>query len=1278
MLHRPADSRLLSNLLSHEKDYVRSLHSQLDYGQSSLASFSAYAAASPPPASRAISAVASVLIGAHDAFRGYTLAVEEWCEKLKMLKDMEEEVGNIARDREILVDRLIKASKSNPKRRSIISSGLNGSPSASAPSSSTPTLDQLSFNNSKLNLAQNELKACEIHLNEKERILTQMRETVLLGGLKARCKALVECGWKWSESGKVGIRALDGPVNQEKDDTESTAVRYTHFYSFPWWLIHHAGPLFQKSLPNPFDSGARPSSDLSSSIAPSQSASQIYLGGASSEQYHFSSGGSSQAPHGPTHETGLHNDSSQFALSLPPAHAISEQDHYFPSLMKAPLDIADSIESNSTSDEVDESMYEVRENKPFSESSARQKSNGSNAHLPSGRQSRRNGVGLSSSTSAPLPTDHATSRIDSYGASNLNDVQQDPKRRKRTTFPGFGAIAGIFHRRARSSSLSLVSDAGIPSSSRTAPSSERGGRWVTRTDHNLKKSGQADDSSDDEVAKRTRGSDTAVDYESLRRRGNVEANAQPIFRSGSGFAVTEAGPSNMKATKQGGAAGKKLRKTADSALKKTNTLTNGQKEVRRLSQKPMIQGASLAQSQSTGDGHVVNSMPVSVSHTSSIRSQSPISGSGMSTAVTSFETPTTSAPDRRHTSVSRSDSGRVPLGKVHQRASSYSSVSAPASRGQASLMTIVEDVSLRNRRGWLQSDPNSLLVEVKAPKSVHDNAYLGTVASLPQSYMASPAAFSHGKNDQAERRPGISPMTGQNAGAHRLSTIMASSSEPSLPLGGISATRSAHEPATPRKPLKSALRSSTPSPDPFSASTSRNKEPVRTAGVHSDAKGPSNVTSRLSNPSRKLNDDDDAASNVSSDYETGNEDLGDTQDEPPAPPPHDEKYKLVKGLTDEAEANGTQLSGTASSSTETATQPSRKKSVRVSMQPTFSPTPPALADYEEENRAPWVLSSSKDGSASSDTWQSRIDESNAGWTDSSDEDEEYSRAKQMLHKASKKLDKALPRASCESQPFVSRSISMSLKRPVLIVAGVGNGSGTGAATAKVFAKAGFRVALIARNADHLKKTADDINAAGGEAAPFPVSAYTSSELKSAFDSVASHWPASTSILRAAVWNAGYGIWKPFLDITDEEVGEALDTNVRAAFAFSRFAISAFKENELDERGKRGTLIFTGATAAWRGNKTTSAFAAGKFGLRALSQSLNKEFGKSNIHVAHAIIDGGILTDLWRERKNDPSWEQNKDVRLDPESIANTYLFLSNQDRSAWTWELDLRPAHENW
>jgi len=251
------------------------------------------------------------------------------------------------------------------------------------------------------------------------------------------------------------------------------------------------------------------------------------------------------------------------------------------------------------------------------------------------------------------------------------------------------------------------------------------------------------------------------------------------------------------------------------------------------------------------------------------------------------------------------------------------------------------------------------------------------------------------------------------------------------------------------------------------------------------------------------------------------------------------------------------------------------------------------------------------------------------------------------------------------------------EKPIVVVAGVGNGSGTGAATARVFAEAGYRVALIARNADHLKNTAQEINAAGGEAAPFPVAAYDAPSIEGAFTNIKSRWPSSQ--LKVAVYNAAHGVWKPFLELKDEDVEQSVNINIRAAFAFARQSILAFQQvQELDANGKRGTLIFTGATASLRGNTTTSAFAAGKHGLRALSQSLNKEFGKQNIHVAHVIMDGVILTDRTKGFKNDAEWEKNENARLHPESIAKSYFYLANQDRSALTWELDLRPAHEKW
>jgi NAD(P)-dependent dehydrogenase (short-subunit alcohol dehydrogenase family) len=183
------------------------------------------------------------------------------------------------------------------------------------------------------------------------------------------------------------------------------------------------------------------------------------------------------------------------------------------------------------------------------------------------------------------------------------------------------------------------------------------------------------------------------------------------------------------------------------------------------------------------------------------------------------------------------------------------------------------------------------------------------------------------------------------------------------------------------------------------------------------------------------------------------------------------------------------------------------------------------------------------------------------------------------------------------------------------------------------------VALVARGANVVNNLATEINTAGGhvsrlsiidfynahleieQAAPFALPSYSHEDITSTWGSIHAHFPKPEYAIRAAVFNVGHGVWKPFLEVTPQDVQDCLQTTIAAAFAFSRGAILAFRDNkELEEpTGKRGTLIFTGATAALRGNVTTSAFAPGKFGVRALSQSLAKEFGPENIHVAHVSI-----------------------------------------------------------
>ncbi|KAJ7653382.1 hypothetical protein B0H17DRAFT_1214733 [Mycena rosella] len=255
---------------------------------------------------------------------------------------------------------------------------------------------------------------------------------------------------------------------------------------------------------------------------------------------------------------------------------------------------------------------------------------------------------------------------------------------------------------------------------------------------------------------------------------------------------------------------------------------------------------------------------------------------------------------------------------------------------------------------------------------------------------------------------------------------------------------------------------------------------------------------------------------------------------------------------------------------------------------------------------------------------------------------------------------------------------------VVVVAGIGNGSGTGGAVARLFAKEGYTVALVSRGAESLDVLARSIHASGGKARRgLPNSRIRPRGAHSRLHCHPRALLRPEYAVTAAIFNAGHAVWKPFLQVTPEDVRESNKVNIEGSFAFARAAILAFQTNELvPKTGKKGTLVFTGATASLRGNLITSAFASGKFAVRALSQSLAKEFGKENIHVAHAIIDGGIATGNDRGDRNSPPSgpveNPTPNLKLSPESIAASYLYLVNQERSAWTWELDLRPAHEKW
>jgi hypothetical protein len=165
---------------------------------------------------------------------------------------------------------------------------------------------------------------------------------------------------------------------------------------------------------------------------------------------------------------------------------------------------------------------------------------------------------------------------------------------------------------------------------------------------------------------------------------------------------------------------------------------------------------------------------------------------------------------------------------------------------------------------------------------------------------------------------------------------------------------------------------------------------------------------------------------------------------------------------------------------------------------------------------------------------------------------------------------------------------------------------------------------------------------------------------------------ATAPLEVVVFNIGANVNFPLLDTTERVFRKVWELACYAGFLTGREAARCMLA-----RG-RGSIFFTGATASVRGGSGYSAFASAKFGLRAVAQSMARELGPRNIHVAHLVIDSGVDTEWVRQRmaaRGDAAAER---VLMDPASIAETYWQLHRQSRDAWTHELDLRPDREPW
>jgi NAD(P)-dependent dehydrogenase (short-subunit alcohol dehydrogenase family) len=232
-----------------------------------------------------------------------------------------------------------------------------------------------------------------------------------------------------------------------------------------------------------------------------------------------------------------------------------------------------------------------------------------------------------------------------------------------------------------------------------------------------------------------------------------------------------------------------------------------------------------------------------------------------------------------------------------------------------------------------------------------------------------------------------------------------------------------------------------------------------------------------------------------------------------------------------------------------------------------------------------------------------------------------------------------------------------------VAAVLGVGPGLGAAVAWRFAREGFAVALMARNEDGLSGIRQEIENGGGTALPVSADATDPASVEAAFERVR----RELGDAEVFVYNAGAFQMGGILEIPPERFDECFQANCAGAFYAARQVLPAMLE------AGRGTIVLTGATASLRGSARFSALAVGKFGLRALAQSMAREFGPQGIHVAHVIIDGQINTPSMREMS--PGREEH--TMLSPAAVAETYWQLHSQDRTAWTLELDLRPAVES-
>jgi hypothetical protein len=236
---------------------------------------------------------------------------------------------------------------------------------------------------------------------------------------------------------------------------------------------------------------------------------------------------------------------------------------------------------------------------------------------------------------------------------------------------------------------------------------------------------------------------------------------------------------------------------------------------------------------------------------------------------------------------------------------------------------------------------------------------------------------------------------------------------------------------------------------------------------------------------------------------------------------------------------------------------------------------------------------------------------------------------------------------------------------------IGAGDAIGAAVARRFALGGYHVCIGRRDAAKSQALITELTAKNAKASGFNIDARSEAEIQARFKRIEDE----IGDIEVCLFNAGSNVNKPLV-----ETGSELFLKAWQLACLGGFLVGREAAKHMTAHG-RGTILFTGATASLRGGKGFAAFASAKFGLRALAQSMARELGPNNIHVAHLIIDAAIDSEAIRQRMKARGVDASTippDSLTRTSSIADAYWFLHQQSRDAWTHELDLRPSVEKW